>query len=135
MIKRAIKKQTKKALSFGEKAVLILALVAVTAVVSKADETKAPSADKKAEQRAKNEEAINKLLEDVPTDKELLKDVTLKNHRVVEKFTCEVALADRKMFQNQLSNSKSLSQSERNRIRKDLDTVSSMLHEHKCGGK
>ena len=144
MIKRAIKKQTKKALSFGEKAVLVLALVAVTAVVSKADETKTPAqikAERQAQLREQNQKAIDRLVETAPADKELIGNVRLTKHNpygkhlVVEPFSCDVALADRKAMRRQLSNSQKLSQARRNEYSSTLATVTQLISEHKCGGK
>ena len=138
MIKRVIKKQTKKALSFGEKAVLILALVAVTAVVSKAEETKTIEqlkAEQKAKLREQNQKAIDKLVETAPTDKELIGNVSLvkRSHRVEEPFSCSVALADRAEMQRQLGHSGELSKERRKEYYSTLQTVTQLIRKNKCG--
>ena len=137
MFKRVIKKQTKKALSFGEKAVLILALVAVTAVVSKAEET---PVEREAKLALENAKAIEKLVEDVPTDKELIGDVILakhvKNpygkHLIVEPFSCDVALADRAEIKRQLTHSGELSEERRREYSSTLATVVHLIRKNKC---
>lgn len=134
-----MKKLAVVASSIFGKVVLSVAVVVALGAVAKAETPEQINNQLKVE----NEKAINKLVEDVPTDKELIGNVKLTKHSknpygkhlIVEPFSCDVALADRKEMRRQLSNAKGLSQTRRNEYSSTLTTVTSLIREHKCGAK
>ena len=122
-----------------DKVVLSTGLLVVLGTMAKAESSEKINNQLKVE----NQKAINKLVEDVPTDKELIGNVKLTKHSknpygkhlIVEPFSCDVALADRKEMRRQLSHSSKLSKDRRKEYSSTLATVTRLIAEHKCGAK
>ena len=126
-----MKKAILKASNGLGKVALSLVAVAVFGTLAKADENKQAQLD------VQNTKAIDKLLEEIPTDKELLKGVVLEkhNHRIIEPFSCDVALTDKEEMEKQLSNHEELSEERRSEYRSTLATVVFQIRKNNCEGK
>ena len=115
-------------------AIIVICLLGLTTTGLKADE---PLVEQTAKQKLLEEQVEALAGKNMSMEEVLGKGtvILIKRKFVIEKFTCKVALADRKELRRILASSVNYSLKRTNQYISELSTIKDEITEHKCEGK